>query len=103
MGERVSMALFAASSVIAVISAYLLGRSAGYRQARGEYVPLLVNSERDHAEIIDRLSMLTTGAGDPSVYEGEREWEAKLAEMGCEVPEERPYWPKGDGDEEGER
>ena len=96
-------ALLTAMFVLGCVAAYMLGRSSGYRRARCNYVPLLVNSERDHTEIIDRLSVLTTGVGDHSAYEGEREWEAKLAEMGCEVPEERPYWPKGEVDEEGDR
>lgn len=74
--------------LLVATASYLFGHASGYRSARATYLPVLIESERDHARVIDELGRLT--GRKPDAMERERAWEGRLREMGLEVPDERP-------------
>ena len=72
---------------LVTVLGYLVGYKIGYRNARRTYLPSLVESEREHARLIDQLSRMTGRKSD--AVERERKWEDKLRDMGLEVPDEQ--------------
>lgn len=87
MSEILHAAILFVAFTCGIGGFYFIGKSVGYREARDDYLPLLIEEGRASAQQLDyACSML---GAKSSFCERQREWESELIEMGIDVPEWR--------------
>ena len=87
MGEIVHAALLSVTFALGCVGFYFLGKSVGYRRAREDYLPLLIDQGRTSSRMLDELCATIGRRSDFSARQ--RAWEAELAAHGIDVPEWR--------------
>lgn len=87
MSDMLHAAILFVTFTGGLVGFYFLGKSVGYREARDDYLPLLIEEGRASAQQLD-LACEMLGA-NPSFCERQRKWESELIEMGIDVPEWR--------------
>lgn len=90
MSEILHAAILFVTFTGGIVGFYFLGKSVGYREARDDYLPLLIEEGRSSSQQLDQA--YTMLGARPRFCELQRQWERQLSEIGIDVPEwEEPH------------
>lgn len=85
MSETLHAVLLSVMFAGGCVGFYFLGKASGYRRARDEYLPLLIDQGRASSRMLDELCASVGRRSD--FVARQRAWEAELTERGIDVPE----------------